>query len=151
MERRGMMKCACGKLSLRAGRVYTLVLIAAIYMAGCAIHVKNERMVDGFVFDAGKEAEQAKVNFKLLEKRYGHEWQLNNGDTNAPPDLGLAMSGGGMRSAAFNIGVLKGLHKMGMLEDTSDISYGKDQFSAYRDLGYHIVTNHFKRWAQNGN
>jgi hypothetical protein len=28
-------------------------------------------------------------------------------------------------------------------EDTSDISYGKDQFSAYRDLGYYIVTNYY--------
>jgi hypothetical protein len=130
----GMMKRACGKLTLRAGRVCTLVLIAVIYLTGCAIHVKNERMVDGFIFDPGKEAEQAKVNFKLLEKKYSHEWQLNKGDKNAPPVLGLAMSGGGMRSAAFNIGVLKGLHKMGVLEELdlmSSVSGGGYALSWY--------------------
>ncbi|MDJ0784783.1 MAG: hypothetical protein QNJ22_22655 [Desulfosarcinaceae bacterium] len=105
-----------------SGTIYTLTLCALVALAGCAIHVKNERMVDGFVFDPGKEARQAEMNFTLLQQKYGHEWQLNKGDKNAPPALGLAMSGGGMRSAAFNVGVLKGLHKMGQLDDLDILS-----------------------------
>ena len=32
------------------------------------------------------------------------------------PDIGLALSGGGIRSAAFSLGVMKGLHEVGVLD-----------------------------------
>jgi hypothetical protein len=45
---------------------------------------------------------------------YSREWAFNH-DTESPPALGIAMSGGGIRSAAFNIGILRGLHENGIL------------------------------------
>jgi hypothetical protein len=102
-------------ISLQAGLFHCLALAVALALAGCAVHIKDERMVDGFSYSAEKEAAQGEVNFAILRKKYGPEWELNKGDPQAPPVLGLAMSGGGMRSAAFNIGVLKGLHEVGIL------------------------------------
>ena len=46
---------------------------------------------------------------------YSDEWRFNHGDKTGPPALGLSMSGGGIRSAAFNIGVLQTLHANGLL------------------------------------
>ena len=46
---------------------------------------------------------------------FAHEWRFNHRDVNSPPALGLAMSGGGIRSAAFNLGVLQALHEAGIL------------------------------------
>ena len=43
------------------------------------------------------------------------EWRFNRGGDNSPPAFGLAMSGGGIRSAAFNLGVLQALHESGIL------------------------------------
>jgi hypothetical protein len=97
-------------------------LMVTLLFAGCAVHIKNHPMVDGFCYSEENEEKQGEVNFSLLKKRYGPEWKQNTGDTNAPPALGLAMSGGGMRSAAFNIGVLKGLHKVGKLGDVDIMS-----------------------------
>jgi hypothetical protein len=39
-----------------------------------------------------------------------------------PPEKGLALSGGGTRSASFSIGVLKALHESGILKDINIIS-----------------------------
>lgn len=38
------------------------------------------------------------------------------------PELGLSLSGGGMRSATFSIGVLAGLHKQGILDQIDIVS-----------------------------
>lgn len=53
---------------------------------------------------------------------FEHEWRFNKSDHNAPPMLGLAMSGGGIRSAAFNLGVLKALHDKGILSTVDVMS-----------------------------
>ena len=47
------------------------------------------------------------------EKKYLGEW---------PPNVGLALSGGGTRSASFSIGVLKALHELGILKKVKVIS-----------------------------
>lgn len=52
--------------------------------------------------------------------RFSEEWDFNRGSTKLPPRHCVAMSGGGIRSAAFNIGVLSALHQNGML-DRADI------------------------------
>lgn len=53
---------------------------------------------------------------------YSAEWKFNHGDVNSPPALGVAMSGGGIRSAAFNLGVLHALHENGLLRDVDVLS-----------------------------
>lgn len=40
---------------------------------------------------------------------FDKEWEFNRGDKKAPPQMCLALSGGGVRSAAFSIGILKAL------------------------------------------
>src|SRR3569833_1981089 len=57
-----------------------------------------------------------------LEK-YRPEWRYNRGGrTNEPPQLGLALSGGGMRSANFSFGVVHGLEKLGILTNVDAMS-----------------------------
>jgi hypothetical protein len=51
------------------------------------------------------------------------EWKFNrNGDADHPARLGLALSGGGMRSGVFSIGVMRGLNKIGVLPQVDIIS-----------------------------
>ncbi|HZP87287.1 MAG TPA: patatin-like phospholipase family protein [Burkholderiales bacterium] len=49
------------------------------------------------------------------------EWEWNK-DTENPPAVCLALSGGGVRSAAFSIGVLEGLYKKGYLQKVDVLS-----------------------------
>jgi predicted acylesterase/phospholipase RssA len=64
----------------------------------------------------------ASANQIELEK-YADEWKYNkDGHTNGPPHLGLALSGGGMRSANFCIGVLHGLEQLNVLSNVDVIS-----------------------------
>lgn len=116
-----MKKGHNGKLFL-AGLNYGLALVVALLLTGCAIHIKGDIKVDGFCFSEDMEKTQGEENFTVLKEKYSREWKLNRGDKNAPPVLGLAMSGGGMRSAAFNIGVLKGLHTLGKLREVDIMS-----------------------------
>ncbi len=64
-----------------------------------------------------KNNKQLKENLKECpfnnEKEYLNDW---------PPKIGLALSGGGTRSASFNIGVLKSLQEHGILEKIDVIS-----------------------------
>src|SRR5262245_34920639 len=53
------------------------------------------------------------------------DWRLDSGSSAKAardPQLCLAMSGGGIRSAAFNMGVLRGLHELEFLDDVDVIS-----------------------------
>ena len=50
------------------------------------------------------------------------EWAYNKGAPDGPPQLGIALSGGGNRSAVFCIGVLKALHEQGVLGRVDVIS-----------------------------
>jgi hypothetical protein len=69
----------------------------------------------------------------------GDEWQLNK-DTKQPPQLCLALSGGGLRSATFTLGVLKGLHEAELLKDidvASSVSGGGYALSWYVAQKFH--------------
>jgi hypothetical protein len=101
--------------TFRAGLFCTLVLTLAVLFIGCGVQIRNAQMVDGFHYREQKEELQGEVNLDILQRHYSQEWKLNKWRVDAPANLGLAMSGGGMRSAAFNIGVLKGLHQTGLL------------------------------------
>lgn len=64
---------------------------------------------------------------------FAEEWAWNRVQSE-PPKLCLAMSGGGLRSAAFNLGVLKGLHEAGILQKVdvaSSVSGGGYALSWY--------------------
>lgn len=50
------------------------------------------------------------------------EWSFNHGLKTEPPQYCIALSGGGIRSAAFSIGVLRGLHQKNMLAPVDIIS-----------------------------
>ena len=132
-EENDMKKGHKGKQFL-AGLNYGLAFVVALLLTGCAIHIKSDIEVDGFCFKEDMKKTQGEENFTVLKEKYNREWKLNRGDKNAPPVLGLAMSGGGMRSAAFNIGVLKGLHTLGKLREVdimSSVSGGSYAMSWY--------------------
>jgi hypothetical protein len=62
------------------------------------------------------DVERAKVDFEP-------EWAYNiSAPRNGPPQLGLALSGGGMRSGAFSIGILERFRKSGILSKLDAIS-----------------------------
>ncbi len=56
------------------------------------------------------------------EALYKQEWIFNKTDRTAPPQFGVCFSGGGNRSAAFSIGVLRALHAKSLLEKIDVIS-----------------------------
>jgi hypothetical protein len=56
-----------------------------------------------------------RVATRQERETFDHEWRFNQSDVSSPPALGIAMSGGGIRSAAFNLGVLQALHEGNIL------------------------------------
>jgi hypothetical protein len=56
-----------------------------------------------------------------LKSNFPKERSFNR-NIEKPPELGLALSGGGTRSASFSIGVLKALHKRGILQNVDVMS-----------------------------
>ena len=83
---------------------------AAIVAAACA-------SAAGLIFCTVYEVSTPKAR-----DGYSAEWKFNRADVNSPPALGIAMSGGGIRSAAFNLGVLHALHENRMLRDVDVMS-----------------------------
>lgn len=59
---------------------------------------------------------------KKARTDFSREQKFNHGDKSSPPALGIAMSGGGIRSAAFNIGVLHALHEQQILQAVDAMS-----------------------------
>lgn len=59
---------------------------------------------------------------KSPEPLYEREWIFNRNDRSAPPHFGVCFSGGGNRSAAFSIGVLRALHAGDQLKKIDVIS-----------------------------
>ena len=66
----------------------------------------------------------AEANAKTLLRFYGREWMFNRPRTEHAderrPEVGLALSGGGMRSASFCTGVMAGLHEISIPTDESN-------------------------------
>ena len=77
---------------------------------------------------------------------FAREWRFNHVVT-SPPELGLAMSGGGIRSAAFNLGVLQALHESGILrlvDVMSAVSGGTYIMSWYLMQPFYAAKAHSK-------
>jgi len=64
----------------------------------------------------------AKENNKSMKWYKENEWSYNRTDKHSTPKICLALSGGGIRSATFSIGVLKGLEEKGVLDKVDIIS-----------------------------
>ena len=60
--------------------------------------------------------------FNSPEALYEREWIFNKADRSAPPRFGVCFSGGGNRSAAFSIGVLRALQAKDLLKKIDVIS-----------------------------
>jgi len=112
------------------------VVLSVSGISGCAKspHYDDYRRVDGFR-DVYKQAsatstidnpndramKMAANNRKSLDL-FRNEWQYNKIDKSTTPKLGLALSGGGIRSATFSIGVMKGLTEIGILDSVDVMS-----------------------------
>jgi hypothetical protein len=105
----------------------TILITAIILSVGCS-HTQvqsNMRFINSSPTDL-KDISEARNNLanyhkNKLGKEFRDEWKFNR-NQNEPPVLGLALSGGGVRSASFSIGVLKALHKQGILQNVDVIS-----------------------------
>ncbi len=64
----------------------------------------------------------ARENSKALARYKVNEWLFNRVDKDQPPQDCLCLSGGGIRSAAFSLGALKGLHEKKILDKIDIIS-----------------------------
>jgi len=66
---------------------------------------------------------QSAYGVDAVRAAYSPEWKFNvHGPKDSPPAVGLALSGGGMRSGTFAIGVLDGLREIGILSQVDAIS-----------------------------
>lgn len=94
---------------------WALAGLAYSLLAACAtvVHDPHET-VDAFA--------SASVNEQRVQCLYATEWQFNHQSKQEPPALGVALSGGGMRSASYSMGVLKALHDNHWLEQVDVIS-----------------------------
>src|SRR5438445_604801 len=74
--------------------------------------------------DTLRLGESGRVNLARIETQYRGEWRLRHARTGRwqPPQRCLALSGGGLRSAAFSIGVMMGLEEKEGLEQFDVIS-----------------------------
>lgn len=106
-------------LRIRKLAVAGLALVLTACIPGVHVH-KDDRRVRGFD-DSRERFQQAAQHNATLLTAYQKEWQFNRNPQDLP-QLCVAMSGGGMRSAAYNIGVLKGLHDLGELEKVDILS-----------------------------
>jgi hypothetical protein len=83
----------------------------------------------------------------------GKDWRWSDGSPGRPK-MCLALSGGGLRSATFSIGVLKGLHEAGLLQKfdvMSSVSGGGYALSWYLAQNYWIWKNTNERGDPNAN
>jgi len=119
----------------KAGLNICLIMVVMLITTGCvnlptARNISGMYGVDEQLFSKYSTASSplrkqlSLDNRKILQEEFGHEWQYNRNKEkrNQPPQLGLALSGGGPRSASFSIGVLKALQNNGVLDNVDVIS-----------------------------
>ena len=131
-------------------RTLTLLVFYIIISTGCSHTQSNskprfiEPQTKGAQVSLSDVTEARKKLFdiddKTLEKFPG-EWRYNRNPEN-PPELGLALSGGGSRAASFSIGVMKALHKKGILQNVDVIStVSGGSYAAYWYYMQHLHMN----------
>lgn len=123
----------------------TILLIIISFSACGSIKPNSNNILTGIEsMKSADENANAMRNYSTLQKNYGKEWKFNKKDKTAPPLLGISFSGGGMRSATFSIGVMQGLHDIGVLDQTdimSSVSGGSYALSWYYLQNYYARKN----------
>jgi hypothetical protein len=102
-------------------------LFLILVTASCAVDMNTVcSNVSGCPIRADSQAEGlravAQRNSKALAWYKKNEWHFNKEKKDQPPQDCLCLSGGGIRSAAFSIGVLRGLHEKKILDKIDIIS-----------------------------
>lgn len=101
-------------------RIFAAVAVAAL-VAGCASLLEGEKPIS-LPWDRAT-APALLPDRGPLPTRTGEELQeMELNPKLARPDWGLAMSGGGLRSATFNVGVMKALYDAGLMGKMDIIS-----------------------------
>lgn len=111
-------------------RISSLVLGGVVFSSACSsIEVHVAKRIHGTVLEPPKGVEKngilstiARENREVLDATYGCERLLDHLEGQQLPQMGLALSGGGLRSAAFCIGVLSALHDKAILEEVDCVS-----------------------------
>jgi hypothetical protein len=99
-------------------------LSLAIVACGGPLFENPHRHATGFRFNNASYFWDARRNVREAVAYYReNEWRFNKRHTDRPPALCLALSGGGSRSAAFAMGVMRGLQERGTL-DLVDVMSG---------------------------
>jgi predicted acylesterase/phospholipase RssA len=97
------------------------ILIILLYLPACAVDINRVPFhTRGYGLPHFESI--AAENSEALAWYRENEWQFNKVDKTRPPETCLCLSGGGMRSAVFSIGVLKALHQNGILDEIDIIS-----------------------------
>lgn len=92
-------------------------------LAGCGPPcLKDPTVIRGVARSTPRElVEQVSEQNRSALEYYRHaEWPLNV-IPNQPPRLAISLSGGGIRSAVFSLGVLAGLHKLELFPQKTDL------------------------------
>lgn len=98
-----------------------VILSIFLYLPSCAVDI-NRVPFHPRGYALPRLETLAAENSEALAWYRENEWQFNKGDKTRPPKTCLCLSGGGIRSAAFSIGVLKALHQDGILDKIDIIS-----------------------------
>ncbi len=132
---------------MRTSRMAALLLFGG---ASCSsVEVDSNSVVRGITVPADLADPATKSdldaiaahNYEFLKRQYGPEWECNHGDKLAPPEKGIALSGGGMRSAAFCMGVLRALQESRQLGDV-------DCMSSVSGGGYTLSWYYLQQFAE---
>jgi predicted acylesterase/phospholipase RssA len=106
-----------GTLALHLG----MILIILLLLPACAVDINRVPFhTRGYALPPLETI--AAENSDALAWYRENEWQFNKEDKSRPPETCLCLSGGGIRSAAFSMGVFKALHEKGILEKIDIIS-----------------------------
>ena len=102
-------------------------LFSLLFAVSCAVDMNRVASnVRGCSIRADTQAAGLRIvaeeNSKALAWYKENEWIYNKADKDEPPENCLCLSGGGIRSAAFSIGVLRGLHEKKVLDHIDIIS-----------------------------
>jgi len=131
------------------------ILISLLYFPSCAVDI-NRVPFHTRGYGLPRLETIAAENGEALAWYKENEWQFNKVDKTRPPETCLCLSGGGIRSAAFSIGVLKALHQKGMLDKIDIISgvsggsfalswYYLQQYGEDRKIKDELFSSHYQK------
>ena len=129
---------------MKSTLVMLLMICCLLSLAGCLTYgpLKTEKQITGYMVENRPTKEEvhamADANTKILTTRYAEEAQLRSTPF---PAVCLALSGGGIRSAAYSAGALKAItEEKQQLDIISAVSGG-----SYAASWYHVNMAHALR------